>query len=183
MARLHTQDEGSLSAALLKELEPTRMNGKIADVYLQFANSEPAILAYLQMEASLKKSSLSELEIESIKLLVSEINQCDYCLAIHTMKSRKAGIDKEMQMAIRSHRRTSNARVDALLDIVRAFFEQPGPLSDEQLGKARESGLTDQELVETAMAVSTIFFTNITNHINNSQTTVPAAPPVNNTSK
>ena len=178
MARLHTRDESSLSAEALAALEPTRMNGKIADVYLQFANSEPATMAYLRMDDSLRQSSLSELEIESIKLLVSEINQCEFCLAMHAMKSRKAGMDKDMQMAIRSHSKTSNARVDALLDIVRAFFRQPGPLSDELLGNARENGLTDQELVETAMAVSTIFFTNITNHINNTEATVPSAAPV-----
>jgi len=178
MARLQTRDEASLSAETLAALEPTRMNGRIADVYLEFANSEPAVLAYLQMESSLRKASLSEMEIESIKLLVSEINQCDYCLAIHTMKSRKAGIDKEMQMAIRGHRKTSNVRVDALLDIVRAFFNQPGSISEQLLASARESGVTDQQLVETAMAVSTIFFTNITNHINNTAVTGPSAPPV-----
>lgn len=178
MARLETRDEASLSSETLAALEPTRMNGKIAEVYLEFANSEPSTVAYLQMESSLRQSSLSEMEIESIKLLVSEINQCDYCLAIHTMKSRKAGIDKEMQMAIRGHRKTSNARVDALLDIVRAFFNQPGPISEQLLASARESGVTDQELVETAMAVSTIFFTNITNHINDTSVTVPKAPPV-----
>ena len=178
MARLETRQETDLSAACLTALEPTRMNGRIADVYLQFANSEPAVIAYLEMEASLRKSSLSEFEIESIKLLVSEINQCDYCLAIHTMKSRKAGIDEVMQMAIRGNRRTSHARVDALLDIVRAFFSQPGPISDDLLAQARASGLTDAELVETAMAVSTIFFTNITNHINKSETTLPPAPSI-----
>jgi len=154
------------------------MSGKIADVYLQFANSEPAIRAYLNMEASLRQSTLSGLEIESIKLLVSQINQCDYCLAIHTMKSRKAGIDHDMQMAIRSHGQTENSRVDAMLDIVRAFFKKPGPISEELLKNARANGLTDQELVEIAMAVSTIFFTNITNHINNSETTVAAAPAI-----
>jgi len=178
MARLQTREESSLGTETLAALEPTRMSGKIADVYLQFANSEPAIMAYLNMEASLRQSTLSGLEIESIKLLVSQINQCDYCLAMHTMKSRKAGIDKNMQMAIRSHGRTENSRVDAILDIVRAFFKQPGPISEELLKNARANGLTDQELVEIAMAVSTIFFTNITNHINNTETTVPAAPPV-----
>ena len=61
---------------------------------------------------------------------------------------------------------------------MRAFFRQPGPLSDELLANARDNGLTDQELVETAMAVSTIFFTNITNHINNTEATVPSAAPV-----
>jgi len=178
MARLHTRDESSLGAAALEALEPTRISGKIADVYLQFANSEPATIAYLQMEASLRQSSLSDLEIESIKLLVSEINQCEFCLAMHTMKSRKAGIDPEMQMAIRSDGKTTNARVDALLDIVRTLFRQPGSLSDELIDNARAVGLTDQELVETAMAISAIFFTNITNHINNTKATVPLAPLV-----
>jgi len=65
-----------------------------------------------------------------------------------------------------------------MLDIVRAFFKKPGPISEELLKNARANGLTDQELVEIAMAVSTIFFTNITNHINNSETTVAAAPAI-----
>ncbi len=178
MARLQTRDESSLSAECLAALEPTRIGGKIADVYLQFSNSEASTIAYLAMEKSLRSASLAELEIEAIKLLVSEITQCDYCLSTHTMKSRKAGIDKPMQMAIRGGRPTSNARVDALTAIVRAFFNQPGALSDQLLGDARDAGLTDQELVETAMAVSAIFFTNITNHINSTEMTLPAAPSV-----
>jgi len=158
MARLGSREEASLSPETLASLEPTRINGKLADVFLQFANSEASTVAY--------------------RVAVSEINRCDFCLAIHTMKSRKAGIDKEMQMAIRGGGKTDNERVNALLDIVRTFFKQPGPLSDEVLSNARNAGLTDQELVETAMAVSTIFFTNITNHINNTEPTAPVAPAV-----
>ena len=112
---------------------------------------------------------------------MSEINQCDYCLSIHTMKSRKAGIDTEMQLAIRGNRSTSNDRLDALLSIVRAFFEQPGALSDELVNHARNVGITDQQLVETSMAVSTIFFTNITNHINATALSLPPAPDVSST--
>ncbi len=178
MARLHTRDESSLSTDCLTALEPTRMGGKIADVYLQFANSEASTIAYLAMEKSLRSASLAELEIEAIKLLVSEITQCDYCLSVHTMKSRKAGIDKTMQMAIRGGQPTSNARVDALMAMVRAFFDTPGALPGQLVNEARDAGLTDQELVETAMAVSTIFFTNITNHINSTEMTLPAAPSV-----
>ena len=178
MARLGSREETSLSSETLAALEPTRVNGKLADVFLQFANSEPATVAYRAMESSLASASLSALEIEAIKLAVSEINRCDFCLAIHTMKSRKAGIEKEMQMAIRGGGKTDNERVNALLEIVRTFFKQPGPLTDEVLNNARSAGLSDQELVETAMAVSTIFFTNITNHINNTEPTLPVAPVV-----
>jgi len=178
MARLATRDEASLAKETMAALEPTRVNGKLAEVYLQFANSEASTVVYRAMEASLASASLSEREIEAIKLLVSEINQCEFCLAIHSMKARKAGIDKDAQMAIRSGGYTDDKRVDALLDIVRTFFAKPGSLPDELLSQAREAGLTDQELVETAMAVTTIFFTNITNHINDSAPIVPLAPPV-----
>lgn len=176
MPRLKSREEASLSQQTLDALEPTRVNGKLADVFFQFANSEPSTVAYRAMENSLSSASLSELEIEAIKLAVSEINQCDFCLAIHSMKARKAGIDKAMQLAIRGDGKTDNDRVNALLDIVRTFFKQPGPLPDELLDAARSAGLSDGELVETAMAVSTIFFTNITNHINDTKPTLPPAP-------
>ncbi len=178
MARLKTKSESDLSEQCLASLEPTRMQGKIADVYLQFANSEASTMAYLVMEQSLSSASLNELEIEAIKLLVSEITQCDYCLSTHTMKSKKAGMDKTMQMAVRTAAPTGNARVDALLQIVSAFFKRPGALSDQLINEARAAGLNDQELVETAMAVSTIFFTNITNHINNTEMTLAPAPKI-----
>lgn len=176
MARLETRDETALSAATLQALEPTRMNGKLADVYLQFANSESSLVAYLGMENSLRNTSLSLLEIEAIKLLVSEINQCEFCLAMHSMKARKAGMDVQMQIAVRKRQPTGNARLDAILNIVQAFFNQPGTLSEELMHSARGVGVTDQKLMEIAMAVSTIFFTNIANHINDTAVTVTPAP-------
>ena len=94
------------------------------------------------------------------------------------MKARKAGMDKAVQIAVRSAQSTSNERVDTLLAIVRAFFDSPGVLSDELINNARNAGVTDRELVETTMAVSTIFFTNITNHINNTESSLPPAPGI-----
>ena len=176
MARLQTRDENSLQAQTLELLDPTRINNKIADVYLQFANSEHALHAYMGMEASLRKSPLSDLEIEAIKLLVSEITACDFCLSTHTMKSRKAGLQKEDQIAVRSGKATGNARLDTIVKIARHFFNVKGPLDDALIAEAREQQLNDEALVDIAMAVSTIFFTNITNHINHTESTLPPAP-------
>lgn len=178
MARLTTRDESTLSTETLQLLDPTRINGKLADVYLQFANSEPALAAYMNMEASLRASSLTEQELEAIKLAVSQHTQCDYCLSIHSMKARKAGLDKPTQLAIRSGKSTGLDRIDCLLAITRHFFHQHGPLPDKMITSARTNGFSDAELVDIAMAVSTIFFTNITNHINNTEQTLPSAPPI-----
>lgn len=178
MARLTTVDESALSKTSLELLEPTRINGRLADVYLQFANSEPALAAYMQMEESLRQGDLSDQELEAIKLAVSEITQCEFCLAVHSMKATKLGLDTDAQLAIRGGQSTDNKKIDVMLEIVRHFFEKPGPLDDQLISKAKTQGLSDAALVDLTMAVSTIFFTNITNHINNTLPSLPTATPL-----
>jgi len=87
-------------------------------------------------------------------------------------------MDESFQTAVRTNNTTSNARVDALLAIVCAFFETPGVLDAELLDEARSAGISDQELVEATMVVSTILFTNFTNHINDSVSVLAPATVV-----
>ncbi len=176
MARLPTRPDTELGTEILELLEPARVNGKLADVYLQFANSESALAAYLGMEKSLRQSSLSDREIEAIKLLVSELTQCKHCLAMHTMKARKAGLDKPAQLAIRSGQPIDDQRIDVIVKMVLVFFKEPGTLDDALVTEALTASLSHAELMDIAMAVSTIFFTNIANHINDTRSTLPSAP-------
>lgn len=178
MARLRTCKESDLSTMTLDALEHTRISGELADVYLQFANSEPAIRGYLQMEAALREGALSNHDLECIKLLVSELTQCHYCLAMHTMKARKAGVDKAMQIAIRRGDALDDKRLNVMMSIVRQLYTQPGTLDAALLDEARSNGITDTELLDITMAMSTIFFTNMTNHINDTEVKLPAAPSI-----
>lgn len=178
MARLTTCKESALSASTLEALEPTRINGELAPVYLQFANSEAALRSYLGMEAALRAGSLTDYELEAIKLLVSELTQCHFCLAIHTMKARKAGLDTESQLAIRGGDELDDSRLNIMMRLVRQLLAIPGKLDQTLLDEARRCGVTDEQLVDLTMAMSTIFFTNITNHINDTEATLPVPPSV-----
>jgi len=100
MARLKIRDEDSLSPETLEALEPVRMNGKLSPVYLEYANSEPALQAYLRMEQALVQGQLDERTLEAIKLSVSERTGCDFCLSVHSFKGKKAGLSEEQQLAI-----------------------------------------------------------------------------------
>jgi len=162
VSRLSTCKESALSEATLEALAPVRQNGALADIYLQFANSEPAIRAYQ--------------ELECIKLLVSELTQCTYCLSIHSFKAKKAGIDQPDQLLIRQGKPTGHVRLDVIVRLVLALFKQTGPLEQNLLDDARQAGFSDENLVDICMAMSTIFFTNITNHINHSSSALPPAP-------
>ncbi len=176
VSRLTSRPESELQPATLQALEPARMKGRLADVYLQFANSEPALRAYLYMEASLREGSLEVRELEAIKLWVSEQTQCDYCLSIHSFKAGQAGLDRTLQSRIRQGQSTGETRLDALLALASQLFRTPGKLDEDLLSEARNAGLSDQNLVDLTMAISTIFFTNITNHINDSASPLPPAP-------
>lgn len=176
--RLSTCKESALSEQTLAALQPVRVNDQISEVYLQFANSEAALQAYLGMESALNAGSLDLRDIECVKLLVSEMTQCQYCLSIHTAKSRKAGISKDQALAIRQSQATGDERLDAIASLVGKLFRNPGVLSQNELNRAKAAGLSDENLVDICMAMSTIFFTNITNHINDSVSPLPPAPSV-----
>jgi len=178
VSRLSTCKEPALSEATLLALAPVRQNGVLAEIYLQFANSEPAIRAYLGMEAALQNGSLDEQELECIKLLVSELTQCEYCLSIHSFKAKKAGINQADQLLIRQGKPTGNTRFDIIMRLVLSLFKQPGALEQALLDDARNAGFSDENLVDICMGMSTIFFTNITNHINQSSSTLPPAPEI-----
>lgn len=151
------------------------MNNKLAPIYLQFANSEPALNAYLHMEASVRGGSLPLMEVEAIKLWMSQQTACDFCLSVHSFKAKQAGLDANTQLAIRRSEPTGVDRIDCLLELVAALFHKKGKIPDELLAKARSRGFTDENLVDVTMVMSTIFFTNITNHINDSQSSLPPA--------
>lgn len=176
VSRLSTSEEASLQPETLEALAPVRMNGKLADVYLQFANSEPALRAYLHMEQAVKQGSLTTREIEAIKLWVSQQTGCEYCLSVHGFKARAAGLDASLQQALRTGREVGDARIDCLLKLASALMKVPGKLTDALLSEARDAGLSDENLVDLTMAVATIYFTNLTNHINDSISSLPPAP-------
>lgn len=178
MARLTTRDEASLSAETIKALEPVRANGKIAEVYLQYANSEPALQAYLQMEQALVRGSLDERTLEAIKLAVSQRTGCDFCLSVHSFKSKKAGLDANTQLAIRRGEATGDETLDVVLEMVQLFLTRRGSVPDELLKRASSVGLTQPNFLDICLAVSTIVFTNISNHVNDTQSALPPAPPI-----
>jgi len=180
VTRLSTCKESALSAETLAALEPVRLNGRLAEVYLQFANSEAALRAYLTMEAALQAGSLDGQDLECVKLLVSELTQCQHCLSIHSFKSKKVGISEDQQILIRQLKPTFDERIDIIVALVQALLKQPGTLDQSLLDKARATGLSDENLVDICMCMSTIFFTNITNHINDSKSPMKAAPTLPN---
>ena len=150
--------------------------GKVPNSYIGIgANSPVALEAVLSLEASLKKSSLSAIDIEVVKLVVSETTGCDYCLAAHTLLSKKLGLHREAILALRQGRPSGDARNDALARFVLQLLTTSGTLPADVVSQVKQAGVTDSQVVDIAMAVASIAFTNLFNRINDTKLDFPAA--------
>ena len=177
MPRLHTveiSEAKGRAAELFASVKATV--GKVPNSYVGIgANSPVALEAVLSLESSLKKSSLSALDIEVVKLVVSETTGCDYCLAAHTLLSKKLGLSREAILALRQGRPSGDARNDALAKFVLHLLTTSGTVQANVVTEIKQAGVTDAQIVDVTMAVASIALTNLFNRINDTTLDFPAA--------
>ncbi|MCE4547523.1 MULTISPECIES: carboxymuconolactone decarboxylase family protein [unclassified Caballeronia] len=177
MPRLHTiaMSEATGHAAELFQ-RVTATVGKVPNSYIGIgANSPVALEAVLSLEASLKRCSLSVRDIEVVKLVVSETTGCDYCLAAHTLMSKKIGLTADAIVALRQAKPSGDARSDALASFVSHLMTTSGTVNADTVTAIKLAGLTDTQIVDVTMAIASIAFTNLFNRINNTTLDFPAA--------
>ena len=177
MPRLNVVDPASATGKA-KELFDGPLKGMHINIFKGMANSPAGLNAYLQITGALKQGVLSDAERETIQLAVSQVNGCDYCLAAHTMLGKNAGLTEEQTVAIRRNDATGDAKLDALTRFTVAVQEKKGFVSNDELSAFRGAGYDDAAVVEVAATIAAITFTNLFNHIHETDVDFPAAPAV-----
>jgi uncharacterized peroxidase-related enzyme len=151
--------------------------GKVPNAYATIGTHSPEALgALLNVEGVIAAGSLSKQDTEAIKLAVSEVAGCDYCLAAHTLAGKFAGLAPETMKAVREGEASGDAKRDALVHFVRTLVQTHGTLPEAEVGAIREAGYTERQIVEIALTVASITFTNLVNRINDTTLDFPAAP-------
>lgn len=126
---------------------------------IQLATADPAALqAMLALEKYLSQSGLDKKLFELIKIRVSQLNGCAYCLNMHTRDALKIGETPQRIFLLDAWRETKlytpiERAVLALTEKVTLISE--GPISDEVYDEAK-AHLTDQQLAAVLMAIVTI---------------------------
>jgi uncharacterized peroxidase-related enzyme len=150
--------------------------GMVPNAYLTMGSNSPATLeSVLHLDAVLRRSSLSAKEIEIVKLVVSEIAACDYCLAAHTLMGKKTGLSRSAILALRHGEPSDDKRNDALASFVRTLATTRGTLPEDRLAAIRSAGFSDAQIVDITLAMAAIHITNLFNRINDTTLDFPAA--------
>jgi AhpD family alkylhydroperoxidase len=106
-------------------------------------------------------------------LAVSEVNDCQYCLAAHSAIGRSVGLSEE---ALGDSRRgeSPDPKEATVLAFTRNVVTNRGRVSDEEVAKLRKAGFSEGDIVELIANISLTLFTNYFNHIAATEIDFPA---------
>lgn len=125
--------------------------GFVPNLYATFAHSSTALGTYLALQSS--KSSLNAKEREIINLVVSQVNDCRYCLAAHTALGKMVGFSSDQILEIRKGRASFDAKLDALAKLTLSITLQRGRADAAALERFFAVGYTEGSLVDTIMVI------------------------------
>lgn len=150
--------------------------GFVPNLYATYAINETALGDYLALSG--RKSSLTGKEKEIVNLVVSQVNNCAYCLAAHTAMGKMNGFTDEQILEIRSGRATFNEKFDALAQFVKNAVENRSHPSPEVVDKLLNAGYTQAGLIDIIMLIGDKTISNFIHGTTSIPVDFPAALPL-----
>ncbi|MYM69512.1 carboxymuconolactone decarboxylase family protein [Pseudoduganella sp. FT55W] len=148
--------------------------GMVPNLYATLAHSEHALGNYLTLQNG--KSSLSPKEREVINLVVSQVNECAYCLAAHTALGGMVGFTPEQIISIRKGSAPFDTKLDALARLVKSATERRGHATPALVDGFFAAGYTEGQLADTVMVIGDKIITNYLHALTQVPVDFPAAP-------
>jgi uncharacterized peroxidase-related enzyme len=133
--------------------------GTVPNLFLTAAHHPPLLRAnWNKVKAVMMEGGLSRKVKETIAVLVSKDNGCDYCVAAHSAALRAIGLSREEIAGIIEDpgKGDFTAKEKALIDLARQANLAPRRIAEEPFRTLRELGVTDAEIVE-ALGVMELF--------------------------
>jgi uncharacterized peroxidase-related enzyme len=154
----------------------TKNIGFIPNMMAAFAQSPIAFNSWATLLGSLSKA-LDVKTRDSIGLVVSEVNGCNYCLTVHSFTAQhlaKLSAD-DIILARKGH--ANDPKRDAAVQFARKVIETRGHVSDADLKAVREVGYTDANIIEIVALVAMYSLTNFFNNVFDHEKDFPAVAP------
>ncbi len=129
------------------------------------AESPAAVEGYLTLMAIFDKSSLTPVERQVAILTISRINECDYCMAAHSVVASMQDVPADVICAIRDDQPIADPKLEALRSFAATVVEKRGWLSDEDVSAFLSAEYNQAQVLEVVLAASLKTLSNYANHI------------------
>lgn len=125
--------------------------GFVPNLYATFAHSGTALGTYMALQNA--ATSLNPRAREVINLVVSQVNNCRYCLAAHTVVGKMNGFSDAQILEIRQGRAAFDPRLDTLARLVRRIALERGHVDPTLVQAFFAAGWNEGNLVDVIVAV------------------------------
>ncbi|MDC8005431.1 carboxymuconolactone decarboxylase family protein [Aureisphaera galaxeae] len=146
--------------------------GFVPNLYATYAHSDTALENYLNFAGA--KTSLNAKEREVVNLVVSEVNDCLYCLSAHTAIGKMNGFTDEQILELRTGQASFDTKLDALAKLAQNITENRGRADQNVVDNFLNAGYSKGGLIDTIVQVGE---KTISNYIH-STTQIPIDFPV-----
>jgi AhpD family alkylhydroperoxidase len=148
--------------------------GFVPNLYATFALSDNALGTYLALQSA--KSSINAKAREVVNLVVSQFNDCRYCLAAHTMLGKMNGFTDSQILELRTGTASFDAKLDALARLTRALVANRGHADAAAMDVFFTAGWTQENLVDVIMTIGDKIISNYLHAATQIPVDFPAAP-------
>lgn len=133
--------------------------GRVPNMFLAYAHYPPLLRAnWNKVQAVMLEGGLPRKVKEIIACLISQDNDCSYCLTAHVAALRRCGVDNDEFARICSDvdQAALLPKERALIRLARRANLVPHEIIDAEFSLVREAGASDAEIVE-ALGVVELF--------------------------
>lgn len=141
--------------------------GMVPNVLGIMAESSSELEGYLTLSKLFEETSLTQEEQKIVLMTVSFENECDYCMAAHSMESENIGVSEKVISAVRNGEPIEDNHLEALRRFTAAVVRKRGNLVESDVETFLEAGYEQKNILEVILAVGMKTMSNYTNHIAN----------------
>ena len=138
--------------------------GFVPNLIRVLAEAPAAAEAYTTIMDVFERSSLSDTEKQTVLLSVNFVNECEYCVAAHTMVAGIKNVPAEIVEALRSGTTLPDPKLDALAVLTRSIVETRGWPSKAAKEDFFAAGYGTREYLEVIVGVTVKTLSNYVNH-------------------
>lgn len=138
--------------------------GMVPNLYATIAYSSDTLENYLNYSSKAGKESFLGKEMEAIKLAVSEVNGCEYCLAAHTAIAKMNGFTEDETIQLRDGS-IADAKLNTLSTLAAEVAQNRGKASQNKIDEFFAAGYDEKALIDFLAVVMEISFTNYTHNL------------------
>ncbi|WP_040281079.1 carboxymuconolactone decarboxylase family protein [Psychroserpens damuponensis] len=150
--------------------------GFMPNLFATLGLSDNGLNRYISFQNAI--SSLTNKEKEVINLIVSEVNDCNYCRAAHTVIGKMNGFTDSEAIEIRSGQASFDRKLNALIKLSQDIVNTRGKINQKYLELFFNEGYNQGHLIDVILQIGEKTITNYLHNITQIKIDFPEVPKI-----